>query len=245
MRLSLWPGLLKAALENQRRQQSRVRLFEHGVVFPVGASEQDCIAGLAMGSRWPEQWDGGREPTDFFDVRADVEALLSLSDAPGAFKFESAMHSALHPGRSARILREGKSAGWIGELHPRLVRELGFVSAPVLFELDASALSVAYAPYQEVSKFPQVRRDLAVLIDEAVSVEQLREQVHTAASSLLREVVVFDVYRGPGIESGRKSVALGLILQDKKRTLTDEDTDRVIASVRKALSQGLGAGFRE
>jgi phenylalanyl-tRNA synthetase beta chain len=245
MRLSLWPGLLKAALENQRRQQSRVRLFEHGVVFPVGASEQDCIAGLAMGSRWPEQWDGGREPTDFFDVRADVEALLSLSDAPGAFKFESAMHSALHPGRSARILREGESAGWIGELHPRLVRELGFVSAPVLFELDASALSVAYAPYQEVSKFPQVRRDLAVLIDEAVSVEQLREQVHTAASSLLREVVVFDVYRGPGIESGRKSVALGLILQDKKRTLTDEDTDRMIASVRKALSQGLGAGFRE
>ena len=115
----------------------------------------------------------------------------------------------------------------------------------MIFELEASALSVTYAPYLEVSRFPQVRRDLAVLVDESVSAEQLRAQVKAAASSLLREVVVFDVYRGPGIESGRKSIALGLILQDKERTLTDEDTDRVIASVRKALSQGLGAGFRE
>jgi phenylalanyl-tRNA synthetase beta chain len=215
------------------------------VVFPVGETERDCMAGLAMGSRWPEQWNGGREPTDFFDVRADVEALLSLSDAPGAFTFEAATHSALHPGRSARIVRNGISAGWIGELHPRLVRELGFVSAPVMFEVESGALSVSYAPYLEVSRFPQVRRDIAVLVDESVSAEQLRWQIKTVASSLLREVVVFDVYRGPGIESGRKSVALGLILQDKERTLTDEDTDRVIASVRKALSQGLGAGFRE
>lgn len=245
MRLSLWPGLLKAALENQRRQQSRVRLVEHGVVFPVGGSERDCLAGLAMGSRWPEQWNGGGESTDFFDVRADVEAVLSLCDASGTFTFEAATHSALHPGRSARVLRHGNSAGWIGELHPRLVRELGFVSAPVVFELEMSALAVSYAPYLEVSRFPHVRRDLAVLVDESVSADQLCEQVKTAASSLLREVVVFDVYRGPGIESGRKSVALGLILQDKERTLTDEDTDRVIASVRKALSQGLGAGFRE
>ena len=125
------------------------------------------------------------------------------------------------------------------------MRELGFVSAPVMFEVESGAMSVSYAPYLEVSRFPQVRRDIAVLVDESVSAEQLRWQIKTVASSLLREVVVFDVYRGPGIESGRKSVALGLILQDKERTLTDEDTDRVIASVRKALSQGLGAGFRE
>jgi phenylalanyl-tRNA synthetase beta chain len=198
-----------------------------------------------MGTRWPEQWGGGRESIDFFDVRADVEGLLSLSDAPGAFTFHAETHSALHPGRSAGILRDGRAVGRIGELHPRLVRDLGFVSAPVVFELDMRALWVTYTPYLEVSRYPQVRRDIAVLIDESVSAEQLREQVKTAASSLLREVVVFDVYRGPGIESGRKSVALGLILQDKERTLTDEDTDRVIASVRQALSQGLGAGFRE
>ncbi|MFM7397024.1 MAG: phenylalanine--tRNA ligase subunit beta [Gammaproteobacteria bacterium] len=245
MRLSLWPGLLKAALENQRRQQLRVRLFEHGVVFPVGEPERACIAGLALGSRWPEQWDGGRDAVDFFDVRADVEALLSLSAAASAFTFEAATNPVVHPGRSARISRNGRTVGWIGELHPRLVKELGFVSTPVLFELDIDALSVVYAPYEEVSRFPQVRRDLAVVVDESVTATQLREQVKTAASSLLREVVVFDVYRGKGIESGRKSVALGLILQDKERTLTDEDTDRVIASVRNALTMGLGAGFRE
>jgi phenylalanyl-tRNA synthetase beta chain len=245
MRLSLWPGLLKAALENQRRQQSRVRLFEHGVVFPVGDSERECIAGLAMGTRWPEQWGGGRESIDFFDVRADVEGLLSLSDAPGAFTFHAETHSALHPGRSASILRDGRAVGWIGELHPRLVRDLGFVSAPVVFELDMRALCVTYTPYLEVSRYPQVRRDIAVLIDESVSAEQLREQVKTAASSLLREVVVFDVYRGPGIESGRKSVALGLILQDEGRTLTDTEVDQVITAVREALGSGLGATFRE
>jgi phenylalanyl-tRNA synthetase beta chain len=245
MRVSLWPGLLKAALENQRRQQSRVRLFELGVVFPVGQAEREVIAGLAVGSRWPEQWGGGRETTDFYDVRSDVEALLSLSGHPGSFQFEADEHSALHPGRAARVSRNGKPVGWVGELHPRLVRELGFVTVPIVFELDVRMLSVAYTPFEEVSRFPQVRRDLAVVVDEAVTAAELLGQAKAAASSLLREVVVFDVYRGRGVESGRKSVALGLILQDKDRTLTDEDTDRVIASVRAALSQGLGAGFRE
>ncbi|MBM4191888.1 MAG: phenylalanine--tRNA ligase subunit beta [Gammaproteobacteria bacterium] len=245
MRLSLWPGLLKAALENQRRQQSRVRLFEHGVVFPVDEPERDCIAGLALGSRWPEQWDGGRDSVDFFDIRADVEALLSLSATPGAFTFGAASSPALHPGRSARISRSDRTVGWIGEVHPRLVKALGFVSTPVIFELDIEALSVVYAPHEEVSRFPQVRRDLAVLVDESVTAAQLCEQVKTAASSLLRDVVVFDVYRGQGIELGRKSVALGLIFQDKDRTLTDIETGRVIVSVRDALTTGLGAGFRE
>lgn len=245
MRLSLWPGLLKAALENQRRQQTRVRLFEHGVVFPVGAPEDDRIAGVVMGARWPEQWGGGREVADYFDVRADVEALCSLAGPLEEFRFEAATNPALHPGRCARVLRRGTPIGWLGELHPRLVRELGFACTPVLFEIAVSGLHVAYAPFGEVSRFPQVRRDLAVVVDESVTAEAVMEQVKTAASSLLREVVLFDVYRGKGIESGRKSVALGLILQDKERTLTDEDTDRVIAAVRKALSQGLGAGFRE
>ena len=245
MRVSLWPGLLKAALENQRRQQNRVRLFEHGVVFPVGSPESDRIGGLAMGARWPEQWGGGREAIDFHDVRTDVEALLALVGALDEVTFAAAAHPSLHPGRSAEIRRRGVAIGWMGELHPRLVREWGFTSTPVLFELDVAALRVSYAPFQEGSRFPQVRRDLAVVVDESVSADQLREQVKSSASSLLRELVLFDVYRGPGIESGRKSIALGLILQDKERTLTDEDTDRVIAAVRKALSQGLGASFRE
>lgn len=246
MRVSLWPGLIKAALENQRRQQTRVRLFEHGVVFPVGVAEIDRIAAISLGTRWPEQWGSGREAGDFHDLRADVEALLSMSGDSGAFTFAPAIHSALHPGRSAQISRAGRPVGWIGELHPRLVRELGFVAAPTLFELDiAPAFAVSYAPFVEVSRFPQVRRDLAFVVDESVSFEAIRERVTHAASSLLKQLSLFDVYRGPGIESGRKSVALGLILQEKDRTLTDEDTDRVIAAVRASLGEGLGAQFRE
>lgn len=246
MRVSLWPGLIKAALDNQRRQQDRVRLIEHGVVFPVGASEVDHLAGIALGSRWPEQWGGGSEPVDGFDLRADLEALLSLAEDRSAWRFEPAPLPCLHPGRSARILRRGEPVGWIGELHPAQVRALGFSQAPVLFELEVvRGLSVQYAPFAEVSRFPQVRRDLAVVVDEAVGYAEVRERVLASASSLLREVVLFDVYRGKGIESGRKSLALGLILQDKERTLTDDDTDRVLSAVREALIQQCQATFRE
>ena len=246
MRVSLWPGLIKAALENQRRQQSRLRLMEHGVVFPVGAAECDRIAGLAMGSRWPEQWGGGRDLVDYFDVRADVEALLSLSAPADAIRFEPASLPCLHPGRSARIWRGEQCIGWLGELHPEQVRRLEFVSAPILFELD---VAVAFAPtrqtFEEPSRFPQVRRDLAFVVDEAVTYSEIRGRVLSAASSALREVVLFDIYRGRGIEEGRKSIALGLILQDKGRTLTDEDTDRLIESVKGSLVAGLQATFRE
>jgi len=246
MRVSLWPGLLKAAMENQRRQQPRLRLMEHGVVFPVGAPEVDRLAGLAMGARWPEQWGGGRELVDFFDVRADVVALLSLSGLADEIRFEAAVSPCLHPGRSARIFRGDQAIGWIGELHPEHVRRLEFVSAPILFELDVAA---AFAPtrqnFEEPSRYPQVRRDLAFIVDEAVSYSEIRERVFSASSSSLREVVLFDIYRGRGIEEGRKSVALGLILQDKGRTLTDEDIDRLIESVKGSLVAGLRATFRE
>lgn len=246
MRVSLWPGLLKAAMENQRRQQPRLRLMEHGVVFPVGAPEVDRLAGLAMGARWPEQWGGGRELVDFFDVRADVVALLSLSGPADEIRFEAAVSPCLHPGRSARIFRGDQAIGWIGELHPEHVRRLEFVSAPILFELDVAA---AFAPtrqnFEEPSRYPQVRRDLAFIVDEAVSYSEIRERVFSASSSSLREVVLFDIYRGRGIEEGRKSVALGLILQDKGRTLTDEDIDRLIESVKGSLVAGLRATFRE
>ena len=246
MRLSLWPGLVRAALENQRRQQSRLRLFEHGVVFPVGAPERDSLAGIFVGTRWSEQWGAGRESGDFYDLRADVEALLALTGDLGAFRFVAERHASLHPGRSARILRDGDPVGWIGELHPRLARQLEFNVAPLLFELDtATALAVRGQPYREVSRFPQVRRDLAIVVDEAVTFEMVRERVLATASSVLREVVLFDVYRGPGVESGRKSIALGLILQDKDRTLSDEDIDRLMGSVRGAVSSGLNASFRE
>ena len=258
MRVSLWPGLLRAALENQRRQQDRVRLFEHGARFllssqadePVGATrEVDTLAGIAYGPRMPEQWAlprEMREPADFFDVKGDVEALLAATGARGEFTFEPRALSCLHPGRAACLLRRGEPVGWLGELHPSLVKALEFTYAPVLFEIDVgAALAVERPAYHEVSRFPQVRRDLAVVVDESVTLSSLTERVTFTASSLLRDLRVFDVYRGPGVEAGRKSVALGLIFQDISRTLTEEDVAAIMVAVVADLRVSLNAKIRE
>ena len=245
MRASLWPGLIKAALDNRRRQQDRIRLFEHGARFKAGA-EVDLLAGIAMGSRMPEQWASDATPVDFFDVKQDVDALFARTGAPDEFGFIADSLPCLHPGRSARVTRAGKNIGWIGELHPELVQEFDFTYAPIMFEIEyLPALAAKMPRFEEISRFPRVRRDLAVVVDEKVSLRQLHERVTFAASSLLRDIRVFDVFRGPGIETGRKSVALGLIFQDNSRTLADEDADGLLAAIRADLSATLGAGFRE
>ncbi len=251
MRVSLWPGLLKAALENQHRQQGRIRLFEHGNRFVVEAGttrEVDSLAGVALGSRLPEQWGLGkaeRVPVDFYDVKADVTALLAATGDAPAFTFETGSMAALHPGRTARVLRRGEPVGWLGELHPTLTESMDFTYPPVLFELDTAALGVRRIAYQEISRFPQVRRDLAVVVDESVTLSTLAERVTLSTSSLLRDLRVFDVYRGPGLEEGRKSVAFGLIFQDISRTLTDEDVERLMSSVIADLRENLNARIRE
>lgn len=249
MRVSLWPGLLRATLENQRRQQDRIKLFEHGTRFlDAGAREIDTLAGVVSGARLPEQWGLPKDaqgPADFYDVKADVEALLAGTGAAGSFTFEAAALSCLHPGRSARVRRQGQEVGWIGELHPVLVQELDFVHTPVLFELDFAALAVSRPQHQPISRFPQVRRDLAVVVADGVPLEALTERVTAAAPELLKEVRVFDVYRGPGLESGRKSVALGLIFQDISRTLAEEDVERLMASIVGQLHESLNARIRE
>jgi phenylalanyl-tRNA synthetase beta chain len=252
MRVSLWPGLIKAALENQRRQQSRIRLFERGACFieEQGATrEADTLSGIVCGSRLPEQWGipaEQRVAADFFDAKGDLEALLAGITRREAFAFEAAELACLHPGRSARVLRSGNPVGWLGELHPALVKELDFTYAPILFELEAaSALGIERPAFREVSRFPQVRRDLAVVLDESVPLSHLTERVTLSGSSLLRDLRVFDVYRGPGVEEGRKSVALGLIFQDISRTLTDDDVARAVASVVADLRVSLNARIRE
>jgi phenylalanyl-tRNA synthetase beta chain len=252
MRVSLWPGLLRATAENRRRQQERVRLIEHGVCFPVAegaVSEVDMLAGIACGERLPEQWGVARQEraqVDFFDVKADLEILLTATGTEDAFTFEPAQLSCLHPGRAARLMREGRPVGWLGELHPQIARELDFTYPPILFELAFyDALRVAPVPYTEVSRFPMVRRDLAVVVDDDVSLSALRERVTLSASSLLRQCRVFDVYRGPGLETGTKSIALGLIFQDFSRTLTDEDVDQNVASIVAGLRVSLNAKIRE
>ncbi len=170
------------------------------------------------------------------------------------FRSSPRRSACLHPGplgahrrRIGRTVRaaEGPDAGWIGELHPSLVREMDFTYTPVLFEIDMGSLTVSRPDFEELSRFPSVRRDLAIVVDDEVPLSALRERVVSAASSLLRQFRVFDVYRGPGVESGRKSVALGLIFQDITRTLTDEDADRAVASVIAELRVSLNAKIRE
>jgi len=251
MRVSLWPGLLRAALENQHRQADRIRLFEHGTRFELSGGttrEIDSLAGVACGARLPEQWDIAKEARvalDLFDVKADLMALIAATGDAGSFSFESAAHAALHPGRSARLLRRGETVGWLGELHPTLVKSMDFTYTPVLFELDVAALAVHRSAYQEISRFPQVRRDLAIVVDESVTLSTIAERVTLSASSLLRELRVFDVYRGPGLEEGRKSIALGLIFQDISRTLTVDDVERLMSSVVADLREKLNARIRE
>lgn len=249
MRVSLWPGLVAACRDNMRRQQGRVRLFEIGSKFDLTGSELreiDTLGGVATGARWPEQWGSARESLDFYDVKGDVENLLALTGDGASVEFEASTLPCLRPGRAARIVRGGDSIGYLGEIHPRLIKVLGLSNTVFLFELEITSAFRSNTPkLQRISRFPSVRRDLAVVVDESVPLAVLRENVTVSASGLLSELRVFDVYRGPGVDSGRKSVALGLILQDSSRTLTDVDADAVVASVVTRLRDVLSAAIRD
>jgi len=250
MRASLWPGLVTALAANQRRQQSRVRLFEVGrkfVIDPAGAlREVAVVAGIAAGPGLPEQWGAAKSPVDFHDVKADVEALSRSTGANAEFRFEAQSHPALHPGQTARIVRDGLATGWIGRLHPSIESKLDLTYSSLVFELELETAFAARVPqFADVSRFPAVRRDLAVVVAEPVTVQELLDRIRSAAGSLLHDAVVFDVYRGAAIETGRKSVAIGLNLQDVSRTLTDEETDAVVARVVADLERECGATIRD
>jgi len=250
MRVSLWIGLVQACRENLRRQQTRVRLFEIGKKFELQGNgdlqEIETLAGIATGTRWPEQWGSPREPLDFYDVKADVQSVLALTGDVSSVRFEADTLACLRPGRSARIYRGSKAVGWLGELHPQIVKAISLPTSAFLFELEIdAAFCVKSLKFSGISKFPSVRRDLAIVVDENVPLAVLQENVTVSASGLLSELRVFDVYRGPGIEIGRKSIALGLILQDSSRTLTDVDADAVVTAVIARLRDELSATIRD
>ncbi|HEY0973441.1 MAG TPA: phenylalanine--tRNA ligase subunit beta [Solimonas sp.] len=247
MRTTLWSGLIPAWLHNRQRQQTRLRLFELGVCFEQAdgdVRETQRLAGLAVGSALPEQWGKAARPVDFYDLKADVAALLG---APAAeYRFEAAAHPALHPGRSARITRNGGTVGWIGQLHPGPVQALDLPEAPLVFELDWAAIrDVAVPRPQPLSEFPSSRRDLAVVVPESVPVQALLDCATAAGGNLLNQIRVFDIYRGAALGDACKSVALGLIFNDYSRTLTLEEIDAAVAKVTQALADELGATIRQ
>jgi phenylalanyl-tRNA synthetase beta chain len=249
MRLSLLPGLIEALRFNLRRQQDRVRLYEVGTRFEVEDGrviESQGIAGLVTGTALPEQWGASKRESDFYDIKSDVEALFALTGRSAGISYVASAHDGLHPGRSAAVFERKQRLGWVGQLRPEVARALELRAAPWIFELAIDLSFHAEVPvFSEISKFPAIRRDLAIIVDERVTLDELKESVNLAAKGLLRELSVFDVYRGKGVEPGRKSIALGLILQETSRTLTDGEADAVVAAVIERVKGDLKAGIRE
>jgi len=248
MRTSLWPGLLRALQRNLNRQQRRVRLFEHGLRYlPRGGEllQEPMLAGLASGPRLAEQWGAGDGEVDFYDVRADLDALLGMAAAADV-TLVAERHPALHPGQSASLRAGGETVGWIGRLHPRLQSELDLDQSAILFEINASILSQGKLPiFKEISRFPSIRRDIAIVADRDMPMQTLLACVEEAAPDYLTAVVPFDVYTGEHVETGCKSVALGLILQELYRTLTESEVEEAVARIVVSLQTQLGVTLRE
>ena len=246
MRTSLWPGLVQALQHNQNRQQSRVRLFETGQRFipsDQGLQQQDVFAGLIYGARHPESWHGKDQPVDYFDAKGDLESLLQMGGQ--SFSFEAAEHLALHPGQSAAIKLDGATVGYLGAMHPGLVKDLDLHGPVFMFEVDLASISIGLLPaYQTLSKFPEMRRDLAIVLDQQISVAKVTDYIQFSAGEWLKSVRLFDVYQGPGIEAGQKSLALGLTWQHPERTLTDDEVNQWVEQVIKHLAQHAGASLR-
>ena len=248
MRTTLWCGLLKAALHNTRRQQNRVRFFETGLRFinkDGNMQQQKMLSGLTLGSAYSEQWGIAARKVDFFDVKADVQALFSLTG--GDVQFIPAKHPALHPGQTAEILsQQGDKIGWLGMLHPTLEQQLGFDTQVFLFELDQDLLLNKQIPkFRPLSKYPSVRRDLALIVKEEVAVGEIINCIKACAEQTLQDIVVFDIYRGKGIEEGSKSVALSLIIQDFSQTLTDSEIDAIFSGLLETLTTKISAKLRD
>jgi len=249
MRTSLWPGLITTARYNQARQQARIRIFESGLRFyrELGEIRQEpMLAGLAAGGAGPEQWGEPSRGVDFFDAKADLEAVLALTGAGDQFSFVPGEHPALHPGQSARIERAGRTAGWLGMVHPEQEGRLDLAGHTFVFEIRLDGLLAGRLPaFRPLSKFPSIRRDIAILVDREVGFSAVRACIAGAASDIVRDIRLFDVYTGDKVDSEVRSLAFGLILQDSSHTLTDEEVDGAVGSVLDALSRELGAKLRE
>lgn len=248
MRTNLWPGLLQALMHNVKRQQGRVRLFEHGLKFSrqdTDIQQERVLAGLVYGDLDPEQWGVDARGVDFFDCKADVEALLSLTGLSQDYRFSSSQHAALHPGQSARIKKDQQTIGWLGALNPSIGVELGLDSGVYLFELDLVAIEHgSVAEYRELSRFPSIRRDLSIVVDTDKTFNEVRECVFGVVTDILLDLQLFDLYTGEGIDFGRKSLALGLTFQDLKRTLRDSEIDSTMKELIAELQNKLGASLR-
>jgi len=249
MRSTLIGGLLANVATNLKRKQSRVRVFETGRCFfrdaqggPVEGFRQPWkLAGLAYGCASPEQWGVPARNVDFFDIKGDLEVLL----APAVARFEKALHPALHPGRSARVLVDGQAIGFVGELHPQWLQKYDLPLAPVIFELDLDAVKLAKLPqYAEVSRQPPAIRDLAIVVEQALQLQQLIDGLKANRPTIVQDIRLFDLYTGKGVGFGKKSLAFRIVMQDTQRTLQDAEVDAAMQQLVAYLQQAFAAQLR-
>ncbi|WPC72984.1 phenylalanine--tRNA ligase subunit beta [Vibrio porteresiae] len=252
MRLSLIQGLLNTVVRNQKRQQPRVRLFEYGLRFTPeqsaenGMRQEPMLAGVISGTVNDEHWNLTTTTVDFFDLKGDLEAILELTANGRAYSFAAVKHPALHPGQSAAIILDGKQVGVIGTVHPELERKFGLNGRTIVFEIEWNAIATRVIPEAaSLSKFPANRRDIAVVVDEAVAADVIVKACEQAGGELLKEADLFDVYVGKGIEEGKKSLAIALILQSTERTLEEADIATAVDAIVAAIGEQFGATLRD
>ncbi len=249
MRASILPGLLNTAQYNANRQQDRIRLFETGLVFTgnTGDYEQiNRIGGLVSGSRYPQNWNNTDDVNDFYDVKGDVECILRLGGDNRHFRFQPAEFGCFHPGQCARIeSKEGALIGHLGALHPAIARKLELDTEIFMFELDLDAVQIGELPIASVlSRYPEVSRDLAIVINDSVPAEKILTIVRDNAGEFLTSLRIFDVYQGDAVEKGKKSIALGLTWQHPSRTLSDDEIGVIISSCVNVLQEQFNAKLR-
>jgi len=248
MRTSLLPGLVSAVIHNTNRQQPRVRLFETGLRFVPetgGLRQIPTLAMVCAGQRFAQSWTVPGDGADFFDLKGDMESLLTMVRTAADFNFEACSRAAMHPGQTARLTRKGQVVGYIGALHPAVGADLGLSSPLYLSEIDLAAVLEGSIPEcKELSKFPEISRDIAVVVDKSVVAAKLLEDVKGAAGSYLTDLRLFDVYTGKGIDPKRKSLALCLTFRDQSRTLGDEDVNLAVGQVIDLLEKNYNAELR-
>lgn len=248
MRTTLWCGLLNTALYNTNRQQNRVRLFETGLRFVVENQttvQQKMLSGLALGTAFSEQWAEPSRNVDFFDLKGDLSAIYHLNNC--TVHYQKTTHPALHPGQSAKILnQQGTTIGVMGMLHPSLEKQLGFDAQVFLFELEQEPIFSKPIPHFEMlSKFPSLRRDMALLVAETVSASALIDCIYSNHEKSIKKVLIFDIYQGEGVAAGYKSVALSLTLQHATQTLTEAKIDGILTRVLETLKTNINVQLRE
>ncbi|WP_019612903.1 phenylalanine--tRNA ligase subunit beta [Psychromonas ossibalaenae] len=252
MRVSLWTGLLDSVSKNQKRQQNRVRLFETGLRFikddnaENGIKQQEMLSGVIIGNANDEHWNIETRTVDFFDLKADLEAVLDLCVDASSFEFKAEANSALHPGQSAGIYRNGKNIGYIGTLHPSLAKPFALNGTAVIFELELDQIITRKLPQAgDISKFPANHRDLAFVVDEKLNAGNVLKFIEKIGGTELVGINLFDVYQGQGVEEGKKSLAIGLILQDKTRTLEEQEIAESVNKIVEAVSMEFHASLRD